>query len=74
MLGYSTKISTKISDNYVKTIHEIFSFSPYNVNRYGATQFLETFESINVRIHVYISFLFKFPVTFQGNRSITELV
>ena len=72
--GLEKKISTKISNNYVKAIHEIFSFSPYNVNRYSTTHFPKTFESINVRIHVYISFLFKLSVTFQGNRSITELV
>jgi len=56
--GLQYKNIKKNSDNYVKAIHEIFSFSPYNVDRYSTTHFPKTFESINVRIHVYISFPF----------------
>jgi len=56
--GLQYKNIKKDSDNYVKAIHEIFSFSPYNVDRYSTTHFPKTFESINVRIHVYISFPF----------------
>ena len=68
------KLSTKIFDNCFKTIHKIFPFSPYSVNGYSVTYFPETFESINMRIHVHISFLFNLSMIFQGNCSITELV